>query len=122
MFSGTKEYVEHLEGCFLEGDFEPFKDDANEVFLASSENVEEQPSKKKQKRKCLVFNLVHYNVSIDCMVVYLQLPRVQVIRKGIKRVVQGIQNLTEATRPAVKWNTVESARSNPSQVCIIDMF
>ena len=51
VYVGQKEDLKNLETRFLEGKFTPFSEDAERVPLMSTENVEGQPAKKKQKGK-----------------------------------------------------------------------
>ena len=57
--AGQKADLKDLENRFVEGKFTPFTEDAESVPLASAENVEEQPSKKKRKGKSLTVNISH---------------------------------------------------------------
>lgn len=53
VYVGRKEDLKNLETRFLEGKFTPFSEDAERI-LMSTENVEGQPAKKKQKGKSLL--------------------------------------------------------------------
>ena len=54
IYVGQKEDLKNLETRFLEGKFTPFSEDVERVPLMSTENVEGQPAKKKQKGKYLL--------------------------------------------------------------------